>query len=617
MAYVKIAYRKNANSLIYYVYAEKGPDDPSHGENCPNDEEGAKQMFQAVRDLHKANKGIQALHVIQSWSPQESKQLTPEKINEMGQALASRYFEGHQYLVVTHTHDEHHHNHIVVNPVHPETGKRITNKKKHLYQLRELSDGVCRENGLSVIQNPSKEQGTHLPDRVQRIERYNGNSYVQAMKDKALFARRYATSFDEYAGYLDALGVQLRIKDKTITYFYEDKLKGKRGDKLGREFTKDGLEPAFKENHTLFSSKPEVHALIRAELERGARERGHSIGDSGDVFLDGRHDQSGDSKDFKAYTESRRAYGDRCRPTPDKLSNCIVPIKAIREARKANLLEYCAKHRIELQKAEDGGTVLKGREHVQIDENGWVNKKNRTKGSAIEFAAIHGNLSYLQAISRVSGMPSLLELESNFGTQSRQFTSFHVPRRHEASYPEAIEQLGRFLSSFGSKSETADPLLRSGQAFVRKNGVIRLFPRHDIRNSLEFREDRQGSWQPMRRGQFTKPFFSHPGKGSQAVVFTDPREFMKKRGADLFSERSRNDGILVLMEPNAARVGDYLKENPHVKEIALVTQNRAKPNQAELDFFTNLRSQTKGTGVQVLFTEFDRALSRKGPELSL
>jgi hypothetical protein len=617
MAYVKVMFRKNAEKLINYCFKEKAPEDPVHGQDCPATDEGAKSAFEMVRQQFKAEKGIQAVHVIQSWSPEESKKLTREHVNKMGQELASRYFEGHQYLVVTHSHDEHHHNHIIVNSVHKETGQRITNKKKHLYKLREISDQVCRENGLSVIDGDAKERRARMPDRVDRIERYNGNSYIYAMKDKAQFARHYATNFDEYAGYLDALGVGLRIKDKSITYFYEDKAKGKRGDKLGREFTKDGLEEAFKRNHDLFSAKPELRARIRSEFERTAGHGGSDVRNSGGVLLDGRGAASAATHDVKAYTKSSRVAGDRSAPSADKLRNSIIPIEAIHRARSFDIGEYCKRHKIELTTDQSGRSVLKGREHVVIEGERWSNTKNRTKGSALEFAAIHGNLSYLQAISKVNGVPAFLELERHFGEVKRKFTSFHVPRAHEASYPEAIERMGRFLTSFGAKREAADPLLRSDQARVGKNGLIRLLPKSDHKNALEFSEDNDGKWTAQKKGRFKSPFYSSRGSSDKMLIFSDPKHYIEKRGNALFDDRSRKHGILVLMEPDHHAVADHLKANPHVKDIEIVSKSPSKPAQGELDFFGNLKSKLKGLGVNVKFTEYEKALQRRGPEMDL
>ncbi len=617
MAYVKVMFRTNANKLIQYAFKEKAPEDPVHSSEGIPTEEATKQAFEMIRKQHKAEKGIQAVHVIQSWSPEESKRLSRDQVNKMGQELAARYFEGHQYLVVTHSHDEHHHNHIVVNSVAKETGQRITNKKKHLYKLREISDQICRENGLSVIDGDAKERRSRMPDRVDRIERYNGNSYIYAMKDKAQFARHYATNFDEYAGYLDALGVGLRIKEKTITYFYEDKAKGKRGDKLGREFTKDGLEEAFKRNHDLFSAKPELRARIRSEFERAAGLGRSPVRDSGGVLLDGRGAAPGAAHDAKAYTASSRAHGDRCVPSADKLRNSIIPVEAIHRARSFDIGEYCKRNKIELTKDDKGRTVLAGRAHVVIEGDRWTNTKNRTKGGALEFAAIHGNLTYLQAISKVNGVPSLLELERHFGEVKRKFTSFHVPRAHEASYPEAIERMGRFLTSFGAKREAADALLRSDQARVGKNGIIRVFPAHDNRNALEFEEDRDGTWSAKRKGQFKSPFYSSRGSSDKMLVFSDPKHYIEKRGHELFDDRSRKHGILVLMEPSHEAVADHLKANPHVKDVEIVSKSPSKPAQGELDFFDNLKTRLRGLGVNVKFTEYEKALMKRGSEIEL
>ena len=617
MAYVKVRYRESASKLIQYCFDEKKPEDPVQAQECPDDEEGAKRAFEAVRNVHRVTSGYQAVHVIQSWSPDESKKLTPAMVNKMGEAMASRYFEGHQFLVVTHSHDAHLHNHIIVNTVAFETGKRITNKKRHLYKLRNISDDVCRENGLSVIDGDAKERRAHMPDRVDRIERYNGNSYIYAMKDKAAFARHYATGFDEYTAYLKELGVQLRIKDKSITYFYEDKKKGKRGDKLGREFTREGLEKAFEKNHELFSARPDLRAKIREEFAHSGGNIRHTIGDSGDALLDGHRDSSGQSKDFTAYTKSSRPIGDRSRPSDGKLRDGIIPIEAIRRARSANVLEYCARHKIELMHNDKGQTVLKGREHVVVGADGWSNTKNRTKGTAIEFAAVHGNLSYLQAIASINRMPALLELEKSFGEVKRKFTSFHVPRRNEMSYPDGLKHLTHFLNSFGAKQDMADLLLRSDQVSVRKSGVIRFLGKGDTRNSLDFVPDNDGKWAQSRRGRTTKPFYSSRGSGQSAVIFSDPKEFIQKRGVDLFSNRRRKDGILVLLEPNPEVVEQYVKDNPHVKELELVTRSPSKPAQGELDFFGNLKSRLQGLGVNVRVTGFEKALTRRGPEIEL
>ena len=66
MAYVKVRYRESASKLIQYCFDEKKPDDPVQAQECPDDEEGAKRAFEAVRNVHRVTSGYQAVHVIQS-----------------------------------------------------------------------------------------------------------------------------------------------------------------------------------------------------------------------------------------------------------------------------------------------------------------------------------------------------------------------------------------------------------------------------------------------------------------------------------------------------------------------------------------------------------------------
>lgn len=281
------------------------------------------------------------------------------------------------------------------------------------------------------------------------------------------------------------------------------------------------------------------------------------------------------------------------------------------------MFDYCERNKIKLTTNDKGQSVLSGREHIVVKGNQWENTKNKTKGSAIEFAALHGDLSYLQAIAKLNGTPGLLELEKSFGVVRRRFTSFHLPKVHLMTYPRALERAARFLASFGVNREMAAPLLQSGQAEVRKSGVIRLFPQGNKRDALEYSEDTDGKWTASRRRRFQAPFFASTGSSKKTVVFTDPRHFIEKRGVDALAHRKRSDGILALMEPDAERVEHYVRSNPHVKEIELVTKNKGKSVQGELDFFGNLKSRLQGLGVSVRLTEFEKALTRRGPEMDM
>lgn len=618
MAYVKILWRKDANALIRYCADGLEQSDAVDSEGCPPEEEGAKQSLEAIRSLHNYDEGYQAAHVIQSWSPEESKKLTQKEVNQMGMELATKYFEGHQFLVYTHSHDGHLHNHIVVSTFNADTGKRITNKKRHLYKLREHNDQICRAHGLSVIENQAHNRNNKLPEIAKRIENYRGSSYLFDMKQKADFARSYSTNYAEYAGILKEFGIQVRIKEKDITYYYPGKEKGKRGDKLGDVYHKSGLEEAFKKNDTQFAARPELKATLHADLSTFKTQGRHDFHPTSEVLQKSGSFQNLKDKNYGAFQKtSRKAGADRAHPGDADLAQSIIPIQEIRKARTANIPKYCEKHKIPLLVNEKGETVLKDRNHIVVADHNWTNRKNQTKGTLIEFVASHHNMTFLQAIAHINDNPRLLLLEKHFGEQKRNYTSFHIPKPETMDFKKSLGQVESFLKAFGTNSKIAPKLLSSGQVQVHKDGLIRLFPKDRSDGAFEYSQGPNQQWTKVKRGEVHSPFYSSRGTGSSATIFTDPFSFMKKRGADLFSNYKRNEGILVLMEPNSHAVDLFVGSNNHIKKLQFVAPEKHVHTQAEIDFFNNLKARYSKLGIGLEFTSFEKALSKKGPELSI
>ncbi|MGQ4672460.1 relaxase/mobilization nuclease domain-containing protein (plasmid) [Bacillus toyonensis] len=101
------------------------------GKDC--DVEFAQRQFKTTRDLFGQDKGRQAYMVIQSFKPGE---ITAESANEIGLEFAEKCFKGYEVAVYTHTDKEHIHNHLVVNSVHFETGRKLQINKKDIYELQ-------------------------------------------------------------------------------------------------------------------------------------------------------------------------------------------------------------------------------------------------------------------------------------------------------------------------------------------------------------------------------------------------------------------------------------------------------------------------------------------------
>ena len=84
------------------------------------------KQFDQVQQLYGKTTGRRYYHYILSFSSEETQQLSPREVHQMGVELAEEFFgkQGYQFAVVTHTDTDHLHDHIVVNAVNLETGKK-------------------------------------------------------------------------------------------------------------------------------------------------------------------------------------------------------------------------------------------------------------------------------------------------------------------------------------------------------------------------------------------------------------------------------------------------------------------------------------------------------------
>ena len=118
MAHVKWYFRHSAARVLRYVLSHGEPGDALSAHGCAP--ETAIDDFASTRAIHRSRGDTQVIHVMQSWSTEESHLLGREKFHEIGRKLSERYFPGHEFVIKTHTDKAHTHNHIVVNAVNAE-----------------------------------------------------------------------------------------------------------------------------------------------------------------------------------------------------------------------------------------------------------------------------------------------------------------------------------------------------------------------------------------------------------------------------------------------------------------------------------------------------------------
>lgn len=241
MATIKLSTTKNANALL--KYAEKRAE-VSNSLDC--DVDYVRNQFKATREIWGKSGGIQAHHVIQSFKPDE---VDPEKANEIGLQLAEKLTNGHEVAVYTHTDKDHIHNHIVINAVNYEDGRKFhAHGQEAIDRFRDVSDELCKEHGLSIVEERSADVRYTLAE--QSLLQKGESSWKDEIRTAIDSSKEQATSFKDFQERLKDQGVQATLRGKNITYEHLESNKKVRGSKLGLAYEKETILDGFERQVT-------------------------------------------------------------------------------------------------------------------------------------------------------------------------------------------------------------------------------------------------------------------------------------------------------------------------------------------------------------------------------
>lgn len=252
MATIKLSTTKNANALL--KYAEKRAK-VSNSLDC--DVDYVRNQFKATREIWGKNGGIQAHHVIQSFKPDE---VDPEKANKIGLQLAEKLAQGHEVAVYTHTDKDHIHNHIVINAVNYEDGRKFhAHGQDAIDRFRDVSDELCKEHGLSIVEERSADVRYTLAE--QSLLQKGKSSWKDEIRTAIDSSKEQATSFEDFQERLKDQGVQATLRGKNITYEHLESNKKVRGTKLGLAYEKETILHGFErqveiKREGIYSGKP-------------------------------------------------------------------------------------------------------------------------------------------------------------------------------------------------------------------------------------------------------------------------------------------------------------------------------------------------------------------------
>ena len=170
-----------------------------------------------------------------------------------------------QIIVTTHLDKEHLHNHFCINSVSFKDGGKYNFSKRELKRLRDTSDRLCREYGLSVVEHPHKAPSRQvwLDEQAGKPTRYNiYRADVQKAIDSSITGRGMVQYLQGRGYIVDSTGPNLKIRLPQYPHFT-------RLDTLNPQWTNQGIEHLIYDRDDLISSrskpprKPDIPDWLR------------------------------------------------------------------------------------------------------------------------------------------------------------------------------------------------------------------------------------------------------------------------------------------------------------------------------------------------------------------
>jgi len=218
------------------------------------------RTFLEEKKMWDKDTGRMYAHNIISWHKDE--QITPEQAFEFGKEFAEKWFSGFQTLVAVHKDKEHIHCHLVTNSVSYEDGRKLHNTRNDLERMKQLTNQMCRERGLTVAEKGKHFDGSEIEKgEVTAWSKDKYNLFRQQVKDSfvadcamaVLKALENCISKEKFIEKMKQFGweVNWAEKRKHITFQNQDGKKV-RDSNLSKTFhldiSKEGLENEFDRN---------------------------------------------------------------------------------------------------------------------------------------------------------------------------------------------------------------------------------------------------------------------------------------------------------------------------------------------------------------------------------
>ena len=264
------------------------------------------RIFLEEKKVWDKDSGRMYAHNIISWHKDE--QITPEQALEFGKEFAENWFSGFQTLVAVHKDKDHIHCHLVTNSVSYEDGRKLHNTRKDMERMKQLTNQMCRERGLTVAEKGKHFDGSQIEkgeviawskDKYNLFRQQVKDSFVADCAMAVLKALENCISKEKFIEKMKQFGWNVNWTDKRkhITFQNQDGKKV-RDSNLSKTFhldiSKEELENEFDRNYERLRAEAErtnradeelagYYRQVETACERTGRNAGESDGGEGRV----------------------------------------------------------------------------------------------------------------------------------------------------------------------------------------------------------------------------------------------------------------------------------------------------------------------------------------------
>jgi len=234
----------------------------------------SKRLYEQTIGRNQGKRDVLAYHVRMSFKPGE---VTAEQALALGRELGLRWTKGrHQFIVAAHTNTNNPHTHIIYNAVNLDGTKKFRNFKHSSVALRRLSDLICLENGLSIVENPKLSKGWNRAEYLGKNKAPTVRDRLRDLIDQALSDEG---NFDSFIAAMMGLGCEVK-QGKHLAFKIPGGGKFIRCNSLGDDYTEAAILERLSGRRVVAPkaspveefetrNKPNLHIDIQAKLAEG------------------------------------------------------------------------------------------------------------------------------------------------------------------------------------------------------------------------------------------------------------------------------------------------------------------------------------------------------------